>query len=186
MRGRYDGVVHLVTAADGAPEHYKYGVVEDDSGGQVCGLRAQQWTASPCLSVLLRAPSRRSIPHAVQPVHSLSTCVLCLHAYPPYPRAYSVHVRPLSPRIPPLPACLLCPRASSVSTHTPPTRVRTRCTGARRLLKRSRSIVSSRRPGRRMRATSSWAATRLKHTAHTCHTAFEHNSAHCGVLHSFS
>ena len=32
---RYDGVVHLVTAADGAPSHYKYGVVEDDSGGQV-------------------------------------------------------------------------------------------------------------------------------------------------------
>ena len=32
---RYDGVIHLVTAADGAPEHYKYGVVEDDSGGQV-------------------------------------------------------------------------------------------------------------------------------------------------------
>ena len=93
MRGRYDGVVHLVTAADGAPEHYKYGVVEDDSGGQVCGLRAQQWTASPCLSVLLRAPSRRSIPHAVQPVHSLSTCVLCLHAYPPYPRAYQVYRR---------------------------------------------------------------------------------------------
>ena len=35
LRARYDGVIHLVTAADGVPEHYKYGVVEDDSGGQV-------------------------------------------------------------------------------------------------------------------------------------------------------
>ena len=35
MRARYDGVIHLVSAADGATEHYKYGVVEDDSGGQV-------------------------------------------------------------------------------------------------------------------------------------------------------
>mmetsp|Transcript_35856 Transcript_35856/g.94222 ORF Transcript_35856/g.94222 Transcript_35856/m.94222 type:complete len:387 (-) Transcript_35856:172-1332(-) len=32
---RYDGVIHLVTAADGAEEHYKFGIVEDDSGGQV-------------------------------------------------------------------------------------------------------------------------------------------------------
>ena len=32
---RYDGVVHLVTAADGASEFYKFGVVEDDSGGRV-------------------------------------------------------------------------------------------------------------------------------------------------------
>ena len=33
--GRYDGVIHLVTAADGASEHYKYGIVEDDAGGRV-------------------------------------------------------------------------------------------------------------------------------------------------------
>jgi hypothetical protein len=39
MRQRYDGVIHLVTAADGAPEHYKFGVVEDDSGGQVAPIR---------------------------------------------------------------------------------------------------------------------------------------------------
>ena len=32
---RYDGVVHLVTAADGAGKFYKFGVVEDDSGGRV-------------------------------------------------------------------------------------------------------------------------------------------------------
>jgi hypothetical protein len=32
---RYDGVIHLVTAADGAPNFYKYGLVEDDSGGKV-------------------------------------------------------------------------------------------------------------------------------------------------------
>ena len=32
---RYDGVIHLVTAADGAEEHYKYGIVEDDGGGKV-------------------------------------------------------------------------------------------------------------------------------------------------------
>lgn len=32
---RYDGVVHLVTAADGAPEYYKQGHVTDDSGGAV-------------------------------------------------------------------------------------------------------------------------------------------------------
>jgi len=32
---RYDGVIHLVTAADGAEEHYKFGVVEDDSGNKV-------------------------------------------------------------------------------------------------------------------------------------------------------
>jgi len=32
---RYDGVIHLVTAADGAEEHYKFGIVEDDSGGRV-------------------------------------------------------------------------------------------------------------------------------------------------------
>ena len=35
MLQRYDGVVHLVTAADGAAEHYKYGVVTDDSGNAV-------------------------------------------------------------------------------------------------------------------------------------------------------
>ena len=32
---RYDGIIHLVTAADGAPEFYKFGVVEDDTGGKV-------------------------------------------------------------------------------------------------------------------------------------------------------
>ena len=32
---RYDGVIHLVTAADGADAHYKWGIVEDDSGGRV-------------------------------------------------------------------------------------------------------------------------------------------------------
>lgn len=32
---RYDGVIHLVTAADGAEEHYKFGIVEDDAGGKV-------------------------------------------------------------------------------------------------------------------------------------------------------
>ena len=32
---RYDGVIHLVTAADGAEEHYKYGIVQDDRGGRV-------------------------------------------------------------------------------------------------------------------------------------------------------
>lgn len=33
--GRYDGVLHLVTAADGAEEHYKSGDVTDDSGNTV-------------------------------------------------------------------------------------------------------------------------------------------------------
>jgi len=33
--GRYDLVVHLVTAADGAPEYYKSGEVVDDSGNKV-------------------------------------------------------------------------------------------------------------------------------------------------------
>jgi len=32
---RYDGVIHLVTAADGADENYKFGIVEDDTGGKV-------------------------------------------------------------------------------------------------------------------------------------------------------
>eukprot|EP00622_Pseudochattonella_farcimen_P007301 FR743256.1.p1 GENE.FR743256.1~~FR743256.1.p1 ORF type:complete len:196 (+),score=3.83 FR743256.1:73-588(+) len=32
---RYDAVIHLVTAADGAATHYKCGHVEDDSGGHV-------------------------------------------------------------------------------------------------------------------------------------------------------
>ena len=32
---RYDGVVHLVTAADGAETHYKHGVVTDDRGQTV-------------------------------------------------------------------------------------------------------------------------------------------------------
>merc|ERR1712083_385096 len=32
---RYDGVIHLVTAADGAAEFYKFGIVEDDSGNKV-------------------------------------------------------------------------------------------------------------------------------------------------------
>jgi hypothetical protein len=32
---RYDGVVHLVTAADGAPSFYKRGNVTDDSGNTV-------------------------------------------------------------------------------------------------------------------------------------------------------
>jgi len=32
---RYDGVIHLVTAADGAEEYYRFGLVEDDAGGQV-------------------------------------------------------------------------------------------------------------------------------------------------------
>jgi hypothetical protein len=29
---RYDAVIHLVTAADGAPDHYKFGNVTDDNG----------------------------------------------------------------------------------------------------------------------------------------------------------
>ena len=33
--GRYCGVVHLVTAADGAPEYYKFGTTTDDSGNVV-------------------------------------------------------------------------------------------------------------------------------------------------------
>lgn len=32
---RYDGVLHLVTAADGAPQFYKYGKVKDDAGNDV-------------------------------------------------------------------------------------------------------------------------------------------------------
>jgi hypothetical protein len=32
---RYDGVLHLVTAADGAPQFYKQGHVKDDSGNDV-------------------------------------------------------------------------------------------------------------------------------------------------------
>ena len=32
---RYDCVLHLVTSADGAEEHYKFGTVTDDSGSQV-------------------------------------------------------------------------------------------------------------------------------------------------------
>jgi len=32
---RYDGVIHLVTAADGAEAHYKFGIVTDDNGGKV-------------------------------------------------------------------------------------------------------------------------------------------------------
>ena len=35
MNQRYDGVIHLVTAADGAEAHYKHGVVTDDSGRSV-------------------------------------------------------------------------------------------------------------------------------------------------------
>lgn len=35
LLARYDGIIHLVTAADGAAEHYKHGIVEDDSGGKV-------------------------------------------------------------------------------------------------------------------------------------------------------
>ena len=35
MHKRYDGVVHLVTAADGARAHYKHGHVLDDAGGVV-------------------------------------------------------------------------------------------------------------------------------------------------------
>lgn len=35
LHQRYDGVVHLVTAADGAADHYRHGVVADDSGNQV-------------------------------------------------------------------------------------------------------------------------------------------------------
>lgn len=35
MHQRYDGVIHLVTAADGAEAHYKHGVVTDDSGRSV-------------------------------------------------------------------------------------------------------------------------------------------------------
>mgnify|MGYP001278757513 CR=1 FL=1 len=35
MLSRYDGVIHLVTAADGAPAFYKSGLVKDDSGGEV-------------------------------------------------------------------------------------------------------------------------------------------------------
>lgn len=41
---RYDGVIHLVTAADGAEEHYKFGVVEDDSGNKVY-RRETPWEA---------------------------------------------------------------------------------------------------------------------------------------------
>ena len=32
---RYDGIIHLVTAADGADDHYRFGIVEDDAGGKV-------------------------------------------------------------------------------------------------------------------------------------------------------
>ena len=32
---RYDGVLHLVTAADGAPQFYKHGKVKDDAGNDV-------------------------------------------------------------------------------------------------------------------------------------------------------
>lgn len=32
---RYDGVVHLVTAANGAPQFYKHGKVVDDAGNNV-------------------------------------------------------------------------------------------------------------------------------------------------------
>jgi predicted ATPase len=35
LLNRYDGVLHMVTAADGATEYYKYGTVKDDSGNVV-------------------------------------------------------------------------------------------------------------------------------------------------------
>mmetsp|Transcript_1053 Transcript_1053/g.1436 ORF Transcript_1053/g.1436 Transcript_1053/m.1436 type:complete len:219 (-) Transcript_1053:126-782(-) len=35
LLGRYDGVLHLVTSADGAEKFYKYGHVKDDSGNDV-------------------------------------------------------------------------------------------------------------------------------------------------------
>eukprot|EP00441_Pelagodinium_beii_P019130 CAMPEP_0197663418 /NCGR_PEP_ID=MMETSP1338-20131121/57316_1 /TAXON_ID=43686 ORGANISM="Pelagodinium beii, Strain RCC1491" /NCGR_SAMPLE_ID=MMETSP1338 /ASSEMBLY_ACC=CAM_ASM_000754 /LENGTH=226 /DNA_ID=CAMNT_0043241761 /DNA_START=53 /DNA_END=733 /DNA_ORIENTATION=+ len=35
LLGRYDGVLHLVTAADGAEKFYKHGHVKDDSGNDV-------------------------------------------------------------------------------------------------------------------------------------------------------
>ena len=35
VRGRYDGVIHLVTAANGASKWYKWGKTMDDSGHEV-------------------------------------------------------------------------------------------------------------------------------------------------------
>ena len=68
MRERYDGVLHLVSAADGAPEAYKYGIVEDDSGGQVA-RRPAPTRARP------RAPARpaaRARSHARSRRHARS------------------------------------------------------------------------------------------------------------------
>lgn len=57
---RYDGVVHLVTAADGAEAHYKHGVVHDDRGQTVYRRETpaeavaqdrklqQAWAEHPC------------------------------------------------------------------------------------------------------------------------------------------
>lgn len=49
-----DGVLHLVTAADGAPEYYKYGKVTDDSGNVV--IRHETPEQAVALDVQTRAP----------------------------------------------------------------------------------------------------------------------------------
>lgn len=63
MRQRYDGVIHLVTAADGAPEHYKFGVVEDDSGGQV--YRRETPTEAIEIDRKLQAAWKQHIKHVI-------------------------------------------------------------------------------------------------------------------------
>jgi len=65
---RYDGVVHLVTAADGAEDHYKWGWVKDDAGKPTFRKEAPKlaqqldqktrscWRNHPRLSVIPNGP----------------------------------------------------------------------------------------------------------------------------------
>jgi hypothetical protein len=53
-----DGVLHLVTAADGAPEYYKYGKVKDDLGNTV--IRHETPEQAVALDVQTRTPQMAS------------------------------------------------------------------------------------------------------------------------------
>jgi hypothetical protein len=53
-----DGVLHLVTAADGAPEYYKYGKVKDDLGNVV--IRHETPEQAVALDVQTRTPQMAS------------------------------------------------------------------------------------------------------------------------------
>jgi predicted ATPase len=68
LLNRYDGVLHMVTAADGATEYYKYGTVKDDSGNVVIRRETPEqavaldlkmrecWKAHPQLHVVGNGP----------------------------------------------------------------------------------------------------------------------------------